>query len=173
MSAIEVYNGQLFNIHAPDPAAICIDDIARSLAMTVRFKGHIHHFYSVAEHCVLGSGLIDPKYAMDFLLHDAGEAYMGDSPSPHKDDEHEEIEYHVRMAVYAALNLPAPDTDAIAAVKEVDDRLLATERLVLKNPTLNVWDRIEGVAPFDGLNIQGLEWRGALFAFQRRFGELV
>lgn len=84
---ILTYTGKLvdpFNMRAED---IDIEDIAHALAHTCRFNGHTRRFYSVAEHslyvyaaCEMES--IQTKlYA---LLHDAGEAYLPDIPSPIK-----------------------------------------------------------------------------------------
>jgi uncharacterized protein len=62
-------------------------DIGYALGMNCRYNGHTDGFYSVAEHCVkvsrlmelLGTG--DPK---EGLLHDATEAYLTDIPAPFK-----------------------------------------------------------------------------------------
>lgn len=64
-----------------------VDDIAHSLGMLCRFNGHTARFYSVAEHCCLVAYLM-AKYVggdpFEGLLHDAGEAYLSDIPTPFK-----------------------------------------------------------------------------------------
>jgi hypothetical protein len=66
-----------------------IDDIAHALSMICRFNGHISQFYSVAQHSVHVADIVatmtdDPKIIFQGLMHDAGEAYVGDVISPIK-----------------------------------------------------------------------------------------
>ena len=64
-----------------------IEDIAHALGMACRFAGNVRHFYSVAEHSVVVSllmeelGLGDP---LEGLLHDAHESVSGDLVVPAK-----------------------------------------------------------------------------------------
>jgi hypothetical protein len=62
-------------------------DISRALGMQCRFNGHLKHFYSVAQHCVNVVKLLrmrgyGPDVQLAGLLHDAGEAYVGDLTAP-------------------------------------------------------------------------------------------
>jgi len=72
-----------------DPVNLFIDevdlnDIAISLSRICRYNGHTVHHYSVAQHCVLASYLVEEKDALWALLHDAAEAYLGDIIAPVK-----------------------------------------------------------------------------------------
>lgn len=61
------------------------EDIAHSLALTCRFRGHCKTFYSVAQHSVLAAALAPQGMKMFALMHDAPEAYLFDAPKPLKD----------------------------------------------------------------------------------------
>lgn len=58
--------------------------IARSLGNICRFAGNTSIFYSVAEHSVKCSYLVEPQYSLEALLHDAHECIINDIPSPVK-----------------------------------------------------------------------------------------
>jgi|AntRauTorcE11897_2_1112592.scaffolds.fasta_scaffold13745_4 5'-deoxynucleotidase YfbR-like HD superfamily hydrolase len=79
----------------PKQSNIDIEEIAESLSNTCRFNGHCKLFYSVAEHSLntlkLGEFLagedlqkLTPQEQLQFLLHDATEAYVGDLIKPLK-----------------------------------------------------------------------------------------
>lgn len=75
----------------PIPAQIHIEDIARGLAHKCRWNGQTRTYYSVAEHSIEVMKMCGPEFALWGLLHDAGEAYLGDVPDPIKD----QVWYHV------------------------------------------------------------------------------
>ncbi len=63
------------------------EDIARSLAKLARWTGHTddEEIYSVAQHCVMVSYLLEPhELGLEGLLHDAHEFVLGDVSSPLK-----------------------------------------------------------------------------------------
>lgn len=99
---------------------INITGIAHSLGMQVRWNGHCKDFFSIAEHSILGALYLmkTKEYSntivpMQFLLHDAYEAYTGDLIQPFKE--------HIRVDI---------GEDKIINVREMDDK--GTE-LILKN----------------------------------------
>jgi len=83
-SWLQTYTGVQFYPFRATPEMINIEDIAHQLAYQTRYRGALEDYYSIAEHCVLGSQVIDPNYALEFLLHDAEEAYLGDMSAPIK-----------------------------------------------------------------------------------------
>ena len=54
------------------------EDIAWGLGRTLRYGGHIAQDYHVAEHCIVMSYAVPEEHALEALLHDAAESYMGD-----------------------------------------------------------------------------------------------
>lgn len=101
MSWIQTNSGRKVDPLALTENDICLNDIANSLAMQVRFNGHLDHFYSVAEHSLLvasitaqlladAHGGVEENMPEDMmvnhmkwaLLHDATEAYLSDIVRP-------------------------------------------------------------------------------------------
>jgi len=81
---IQTKNGHCFDPDCLEEISINIEDIAWSLSLTPRFRGHLHKFYSVAQHSIWVSENCEERYAMCGLLHDASEAYLSDIPGPIK-----------------------------------------------------------------------------------------
>lgn len=81
---IQTYSGHRFNYKSPETSPIDIRDIARSLSFTVRFRGHIKWFYSVAQHCLEVSRRLPEEHRLSGILHDAAEFCYGDNPTPLK-----------------------------------------------------------------------------------------
>src|SRR4051812_30250690 len=75
---MQTFTGRQFWPVDPRADEIAIEDIARALAMTCRFGGHVRFHYSVAQHSFLVSLVCSPEHALWGLLHDASEAYLGD-----------------------------------------------------------------------------------------------
>lgn len=63
---------------------VSIDDIAHSLAHTIRFAGHLQHPITVARHSIYVAELLPEPLRLAGLLHDAHEAYLGDITRPAK-----------------------------------------------------------------------------------------
>lgn len=124
---IRTFSGRQFHVLTPAPAEVCIEDIAHSLSMQCRFVGHVSSFYSVAEHSVRVSHKCSqhPLYA---LLHDSGEAFLGDLSAPLKHQpemaEYRGAEKRVMAAVCEKFGLPL---DEPQEVKDADRRMLLTE----------------------------------------------
>lgn len=80
--------GSSYNIFKLRQHDVRIEKIARSLARERRFNGDTHRPYSVAQHTVRGAEAFllmgEPKKAIQFMLHDASEAFMKDISRPLK-----------------------------------------------------------------------------------------
>jgi hypothetical protein len=77
-------SGNRFYLNDP---SFNIEDISWHLGMMCRYGGAVRHFYSVAEHSVIVSLLMEELKLgdpLEGLLHDAHEAYLMDLPKPWK-----------------------------------------------------------------------------------------
>lgn len=138
----ETYSGQRFN---PDDPEVSILDIAHGLSNICRFGGQSAEFYSVAEHSVLVASVVKNRsYALEALLHDAAEAYLGDVPRPIKAKLpcYMELEERVMEAVAAKYGLAWPLPPAVV---RADLEVLARERLALMRNSAGDWNL--GVEP--------------------------
>jgi hypothetical protein len=84
---ITLLSGQRFSYEQPELAIVGLDDIARPLANICRFAGQLPHFYSVAQHAVNASLImdaIDPTQSYSALMHDTAEAFTNDIVTPLK-----------------------------------------------------------------------------------------
>ena len=110
--------------------------IAESLSKLCRFNGHtgesIHDFLSVAQHSVMVSEAIllttgDPIKAMQGLLHDTAEAFIGDIITPLKrllSHIIKPIEENIEMVIFSHFNVPFPPDEI---VKHVDNNICQYE----------------------------------------------
>lgn len=125
---IQTLSGKRFYPLDPRLEEIDAYDIAHSLSNQCRFAGHSVQFYSVGQHSVLVSLMCDPKDALWGLMHDAGEAYLVDIPSPLKKSTqfapYREAEKNLMCVICNAFGL---GRDEPTSVKVADQRMLATE----------------------------------------------
>ena len=135
---LETVTGRLIDVQNPDPATICIDDIAWGLSRLPRFCGHTITVvpYNVSQHSLYvvdevddfiidASGEHDPILSLKALLHDSPEAYMGDWPSPVKHLPElrpiiKKYEDSLLRAIFAAFNIPPMTPDEERIIKRAD-----------------------------------------------------
>lgn len=126
---ILTYTGRQFWPLNPRIEDVCLEDIAHALSLLCRFTGHVHQFYSVAQHCVHASYLVPPRHALAALLHDASEAYLCDIARPVKQSDlfapYREAERRLEEVIYERYGV---DTIDLRAVQAADEILLQTER---------------------------------------------
>lgn len=144
---IQTATGLRVNPLSMKPEDVDIADIAHALANLCRFTGHTREFYSVAQHSVLVSRLLerwgcDPWVQLWGLMHDAAEAYLGDVASPMKryacfmfaldgvpqSMSFERVEREAMTTIAVAYDLPLP---VPPVVKEADSQLLSDEAAAL------------------------------------------
>lgn len=160
----------------PHPDDIDIHDIAHHLSLLCRFTGACSHFYSVAEHSVLVSELLereDPKLAMLGLMHDATEAYLGDVGRPLKAHlpEYVAIENNNWLAIADHFGLP---DDMPPSVKKADIDVFWSEcdALGVNITDDGVLERQERYDRIKGINVFGLMPKAAEELFLLRYDEL-
>jgi hypothetical protein len=173
---LQTVSGRWVNPFDPDPEQLDAGDIARALANQCRFGGHCRAFYSVAQHSVIVSMLVeaeggDVEDTFAALMHDASEAYLGDMPHPLKHRSplgaaFKEAEAHLEAVLHARFGIRAD----VPAIKRADRALLATERRAFSSEGW-AWPELEGVEPL-ALDLEGWPADVAAEAFLRRYEEL-
>ncbi len=136
---IQVTSGAPFYPFTPRPDEIKITDIANSLSYLCRYNGHVKKFYSVAEHSFHLSNVVEPEYALEALLHDAAEAYVGDLVAPIKRHipEFNKIETQIMRAIWYKFGLP--NRPLPIAVRDADQRIMLDERKYVLNESRFQW----------------------------------
>lgn len=140
-------SGKGVDLAAPSPDAVDFHDIAVGLANQCRFTGAMRDcfsHYSVAQHSVLVATLVPHEYRLRALLHDAHEAYVGDTASPMKWLLEEATPVAAKFigvltdewdkAIWERAGLRPPTDDEALIVKNADTVALAIERRDLLNP---------------------------------------
>jgi len=149
MTYLLTHTGKKVVYEDPQPDMICLEDIFFSLTRVPRFGGHTRRPYSVAEHCLKGANCLEqdtPEFALEFLLHDATEAYLGDVPTPLKAQMpgYKAIEKQFDAIIREKYGLPA---DMSPEVKVMDIRMLAAEKEALMPEDPVPWECLAGVEP--------------------------
>lgn len=172
-ATIGCFSGAHFHLDDPE---FNIIDIAHGTSNICRFNGQCDPFYSVAEHSVLVSWIMqdlelgDPMVG---LMHDGHEAYLSDVPSPIKRllPDWAKLDAQIEEALYKQFNLPFPrepgckEADLIAFFIE-RDALFAeglnesfntvkfpelkekAEQLMLDGWQINCWEPLEARRQF-------------------------
>jgi uncharacterized protein len=149
-------------------------DIARALANQCRFGGHSRVFYSVAQHCVIVSRVVeerggDVEDVFAALMHDAGEAYLGDMPHPLKHRSalaFRDAEARLEEAIRDRFKIKAD----VPEIKRVDRALLATERRAFSAEAWH-WPELDDIEPLD-LELAAWSPDQAAEEFAKRYAEL-
>jgi hypothetical protein len=111
---------------APEPEDVHIEDIAHALSMLCRYSGMCRNYFSVAEHSVLMSYMVPQDYALEALLHDGAEAYVGDVIMPLKPllPDFKKLERQNELAVRIRFRLPH---EVSLPVRKADRDIVITE----------------------------------------------
>ncbi len=151
-------SGRRLNLLNPSPLDIEIEDIAHGLARVARWNGQTHGPYalSVAQHSVMVErlfldewrGVVEVRWRMAALLHDAAEYVIGDPITPFKaalGGDYRTIEEGLQRAVYLRFGLPpVPPAPVAAAIKRADKTAAFSEAVALAGFTETEARRVLG-----------------------------
>ena len=169
---IQTFGGHKFDFDNLEKNRIALSDIAHHLSLICRFTGACKHHYSVAQHSVLVSKLLPKEAQIHGLMHDAAEAYLGDTSRPLKKWglEVKGLEDKVLQAIYGALGLRWPMQELRDLVKEADNVALSLEARQLMNHSVESWSHM--VKELPSVVIERWEPERAEVEFLRRWLDL-
>lgn len=170
-------HGRIFFSCDPRVDEIHIDDIALHLSRICRFGGATKRFLSVAEHCILCSQIVPEEFALEALLHDAAEAYIGDLIRPLKylpmfGDIYLKVEAGIEKSVAERFKLQYPWP---AWVKSADEAVLGAEiaqNIVSKRANI-LTDDVQALRSNQNLKLMFMDPPWAETMFLDRFEELA
>lgn len=136
---IQTYTGKAFNLSYITADQFDIVDIAHALSNLCRYTGHTKEFYSVAQHCVHAYDIAPKRLKKTALLHEVSEAYLGDISSPLKAllPDYRRLEDRIMLHASFKFNFFYGFPEEI---KEIDRRLLQTEKNQLMQKEPKAWD---------------------------------
>src|SRR5690606_26545419 len=171
---MQTFTGIQFYPYRATPDMVHILDIARALSMMCRFGGHLGRFYSVAQHSVLVSRLVPEEYALEALLHDAVEAYIGDMVMPVKRGQTAfcDLESEIwQNAIAPKFDLPP---EMSPEVRDADIRMLIVEKREIVSDFGHSWgDWLEAVPDTTEVSIEPMGPDEAFAFFLGRYVELL
>lgn len=113
---IRVIGNRYFHMHSDDINEVTLEAIAGATSRLCRFTGHLIdgiEVYSVAEHCVLVSYILEKMGApasvqFQGLMHDASEAFLADIAAPFKGEigSYYEVEERIMSRIRERYLLP-------------------------------------------------------------------
>jgi hypothetical protein len=174
---IQTFTGRKFYPLAPQVEDVDLRDIAHALGMLCRFGGHTHRFYSVAEHSYFMSrNMLSMDLARKALMHDAAEAYLVDVPRPLKrqlGSLYRDAENAILRVIFERVGLePWSDDEPLPPeVRELDARMLLTERAEFMPNTVHGWSEVDHLEPAL-VKLHGWLPKFAGYAFMSRVREL-
>jgi hypothetical protein len=142
LPTILTIDGEYFDYTDPEHSRFGIRAVAHGLSNTCRFTGQCKRFYSVAQHSLLVSMLLEAYTTYEQLaglLHDGAEAFMVDVPRPLKYmlPDYRDIEARVDRSVLNRFGIAYP---VLPVVKQADRCALYLEQRELMAPHKDKWD---------------------------------
>lgn len=171
---IGLLSGAQFNYNRPEESDVTLEDLASALSNICRFSGHLPIFYSVAQHLVNTSHIVDNSYAFDALMHDTAEAFTNDIPTPLKWalPVFKELEQKIESAMARKFNFSYPYPEP---VKLADTQMLLIEKTYVKKDD-QIWPYykdIEFEHLIDKVDLTSWSPSKAKIEFLKRYKELA
>lgn len=138
---IKLISGRYLDLTNPRPEQFVLEDIACGLSKICRFGGHIHGWYSVAEHschAALALSACDLNTQRAALMHDATEAFIGDVVKPLKtilQPNYGDIEKRLEGIIGEKFSIDF--LSAKGMVEKIDHALLLAEKEAMTTKTSN------------------------------------
>ena len=168
MTWIQSYTGKKVNIPPESPSEICLTDIAHHLSMKCRFNGACSQFLSVAQHSTMmlnaatGTHLRvsqSDNFLKWVLLHDAHEAYIGDTPRPIKKEmllylwgnglcDEKELTNEFDVAIAEKFGLEPLSENEVSDLDFLDNVMLATEARDTMSKAPAPWEELPAPLPY-------------------------
>lgn len=177
--SIELSDGSLF--YPLTQKEFTIHTIAHSGAMACRFGGQCREFFSVCQHEVLVSYIMEHQggQPMEGLLHDASESFVLDMATPIKRilPDYTNLENSLLKRIRGYYGLPLDKTDACDRADKIALFLEAYELLPSQGTTLSDTLKLRDLAfdlrPKFAHLLTPLDWRAAKYQFLKRYKELT
>lgn len=166
--------GTYYDYENPAASVYDIYDIAAALSRICRFTGHLLDgvaHYSVAQHSVIVSRIVEPEHAYAALMHDAVEFVVGDMNGPLKQlvPEYKAIEKRCEAELFARFKVPHP---LHPSIKRADLIALFTEKRDLTAGASHDWPGAENYPPLPD-RIVPWSQATARYRFLERFDQLT
>lgn len=146
VDGITLLSGELFDYENPHLGAVSLDDLAIPLANNCRFAGQLPlgHWYSIAQHAVNASRIVEREFAFEALMHDTAEAFTNDITTPLKVRVplFKEIEQKIESDMARRFNFRYPMT---TEVRMADLQMLAIEMKYLRGQDPSAWAILDGI----------------------------
>ncbi len=168
---IKTHSGKDFDLIDTTHNDFELEDVAHALSNICRFCGHVKEFYSVAQHSVMVSYLVEPQNALIGLLHDASEAFVGDVAKPLKEllPDYKQVEARIEEFVLGRFGIDPHNMPA--DIKRADLIALVTEqRDLMSGPDIDLMNA-HGIEPLAQI-IQPVSPAQAKIMFLERYREI-
>jgi hypothetical protein len=174
--------GRYVDLNEFTPDQIHIEDIAWGLGRTLRYGGHIKQDYHVATHCIVMSYAVPEEHALEALLHDAAEAYMGDIIWPVKAlfPQVSEFEDHLLHVIMEKFGVEHQTVSVMGGeplyykrpvIANFDNKLMEHECFSFGRP--GVWHNDVERAWLKAADVHEQWWFSPTYAYLERFSQLT